>query len=190
MQKGKGRSESTGSGESPELTTTLYHELRHLAVGRMAAEPGLQTLDGTALVHEAWLRLGGDHQPDWANRAQFFSAAAEAMRRILIDRARHRKARRHGGGHIRIDLDATMRDFADPAASKEQDVILLSLHEALDRLSAGDPETADLVKLRYFIGMTTGEAAEALGLTRRTAERRLQFARAWLSREMKRDDGP
>ena len=173
-------------GAEDVLTATLYHELRKVAIGRMSSERGPQTLQATALVHEAWLRLGGDHQPDWANRAQFFSAAAEAMRRILVDRARRRRALRHGGGKRRIDLDATQQEFAESIEGPVNDDLLIALHEALDQLNEVDSQSASLIKLRYFAGMTAGEAAKAFDLSQRTAERRLSHARAWLGREIKR----
>ena len=155
-----------------------------MAVGKMHNEYVPQTLQATALVHEAWLRVGGEAQPKWASRAQFFSAAAEAMRRILIDRARRRKAIRHGGGKIRIALDAETHAAAECIVAEADDEALLVLHEALDNLDEGDPETGNIVKLHYFAGMTVEEVASALGMSKRTTERRLAFARAWLGREI------
>lgn len=169
------------------MTSTLYHELRKVAIGRMTGERAPQTLQATALVHEAWLRLGGDRQPEWANRAQFFSAAAEAMRRILVERARRRKAMRHGGGKQRIDIDATQREFPESIEAPANDDMIIALHEALDKLAQADAQSADLVKLRYFAGLSTAEAATALDLSHRTTERRLSFARAWLGREISRN---
>jgi RNA polymerase sigma factor (TIGR02999 family) len=156
-----------------------------VASRRMAQERAPQTLQATALVHEAWLRVGGDQQPAWANRKQFFSAAAEAMRRILIDRARRRQAIRHGGGQIRIEIDAGEKEFANHIEIESGDATLIALHDALEELAEGDPATADLVKLRYFAGMTVQEASQALEIPKRTAERRLSFARSWLQRKMK-----
>lgn len=172
----------------PELVTAVYAELRRLAAGRMARESGPQTLQATALVHEAWLRLGGEQQPDWANRAQFFAAAAEAMRRILVERARRRQAIRHGGGQERVDFEALNWEHADATSMAQNDVQVIRLHEALERLAAEDPEVAEIVKLRYFGGASISEAARSLGLAERTAERRLQFARAWLGRELQAED--
>lgn len=156
---------------------------------RMAQERAPLTLQATALVHEAWLRVGGDQQPEWASRKQFFSAAAEAMRRILVDRARRRRASRHGGGQVRVDMDAGQQEFADRIEVGAGDETIIVLHDALEELAEGDEATADLVKLRYFAGMTVDEAAEALDISKRTAERRLAFARSWLQRKMKQMTG-
>ncbi|HSH09243.1 MAG TPA: ECF-type sigma factor [Oceanipulchritudo sp.] len=178
------RRQETGGGL--DLTTTVYGELRRLAAARMARERTPQTLQATALVHEAWLRMGGDSQPAWINRAHYFSAAAEAMRRILIDRARSRRALRHGGSWYRIDLEAGNCDFVDSISCEKDDEELIALHEALDHFEAHYHQAATLIKLRYFVGMTVEEAAEVLELSKSTAERRLAFARAWLAREMER----
>ncbi len=161
------------------LLPLVYDELRRIAAAKMAGEPGGQTLQPTALVHEAWLRLGGDEQPTWQNRAPFFGAAAEAMRRILIDRARRRHAVRHGGGQERLDVD----DLELPAPS-ENDGELLAVHEALDQLAQIDAPKAELVKLRYFAGLTIDEAALTLGISPPTAKRWWAFARAWLYQEI------
>ena len=174
------------TGGRVDLTTTVYGELRRLAALWMARERMPQTLQATALVHEAWLRLGGDSQSEWINQAQYFSAAAEAMRRILIDRARRRRALPHGGNWYRIDLDVDNCDFADGISCVRADEELIALHEALDKFEGHYQLAATLIKLRYFVGMTVGEAAEVLGLSKSTAERRLAFARAWLAREMER----
>jgi len=163
-----------------ELLPLVYNELRRLAAYKMANEPPGQTLQATALVHEAWLRLGGDKQPAWQNRAHFFSAAAEAMRRILIDRARHRRAMRHGGGLQRVDLNEV-----ELAAETKNDDELLAVSEALYKLTVEDPRKAELVKLRYFVGLTLEEAAQTLGISEPTAKRWWAFARAWLYREIK-----
>jgi RNA polymerase sigma factor (TIGR02999 family) len=146
----------------------------------MAREPAGQTLQPTALVHEAWLRLGGDEQPTWQNRAHFLGAAAEAMRRILIDNARRRRALRHGGGQERVDIDDL-----ELAAVVDNDDQLLAVHEALDKLAAQDPRKAELVKLRYFAGLTIEEAALALGISEPTAKRWWTFARTWLYQEIR-----
>lgn len=162
-----------------ELLPLVYGELRQLAAAKMARESAAMTLQPTALVHEAWLRLGGDHQAGWENRAHFFGAAAEAMRRILIDRARRRHARRHGGGQERVNIDDI-----DVAGAAKADDTLLAVHEALDRFAAIEPKKAELVKLRYFVGLTIEEAASALGVSEPTAKRWWAFARAWLFREI------
>jgi RNA polymerase sigma factor (TIGR02999 family) len=166
------------------LTETLYGELRKLAASRMADERQAHTLQPTALVHEAWLRMGGDKQPVWANRAQFFSSAAKVMRRILIDRARRRNALRHGGGMHRVEMDALNWDGVDAAAAEANDGSLLALNEALTKLAQTDPETAELVEMVYFAGAKIADVAGVLGLSPRTAERRLAYARAWLSQEL------
>ena len=171
--------EAGDAGVAEQLLTLVYDELRRLAAAKMARESAGQTLQPTALVHEAWLRLGGDRQPGWQNRAHFFAAAAEAMRRILIDRARHRHALRHGGGQERVNVDDI-----DLAATAGSDGQLLAVHEALDKLAAEDPRKADLVKLRYFTGLTIEEAAQTLGISEPTAKRWWAYARAWLYREI------
>lgn len=172
-------------GEEPpaeRLLPLVYGELRKLAAAKMAREAPGVTLQATALVHEAWLRLGGDEQPAWENRAHFFSAAAEAMRRILIDGARRRRAARHGGGAEKVSADATGFEAAAPAEDDE----LVLLHEALGALAAHDPRKAELVKLNYFVGLTLEEAARVLGISTRTAERDWAYARAWLFNEIER----
>lgn len=170
-----------------DLLSAVYGELRKLAASRMAREYGPQTLQATALVHEAWIRMGGDDQPNWANKAQFFSAAAEAMRRIMVERARKRQALRHGGGQKRVEFDALNWENLDLTSVEGNDREVVGLHEALEKLAIGDPETAELVKLRYFAGLSVKESAQATGLSERTAERRIAYARAWLGREMERD---
>ncbi|MEX0322261.1 MAG: ECF-type sigma factor [Puniceicoccaceae bacterium] len=166
-----------------DLTTSLYQELRKLAAARMANQAGPQTLQATALVHEAWLRLGGENQPNWENRAHFFASVAEVMRNILVDRARRRKRIRHGGKLHRVDLETTGSEGMN-AISAARDDEFITLHEALERLEAIDPEPANLLKLRYFAGLTIPELAEATDLSRRTTERRLAYARSWLGSEM------
>jgi RNA polymerase sigma factor (TIGR02999 family) len=166
------------------LTHSFYGELRKLAGARMATERAPQTLQATALVHEAWLRMGADHQPDWVNRAQLYVSAAKVMRRILIDRARKRQAVRHGGGQHRVDMDAVNWERVDAGQAASNDQSLLLVNEALKKLQMEDRNTANLVELHYFGGMTISELANTLGLSRRTAERRLAFARAWLGREL------
>jgi len=158
-----------------ELLPLVYAELRQLAAARLADEKPGQTLQATALVHEAYLRLVGGEQPrDWNGRGHFFAAAAEAMRRILINRARDRHRLKRGGGRNRVDLDA----LADLATAPDAD--LLDLDDALDRLAASHPQAAELVKLRFFAGFPLHESAAALGIPPRTADRLWAFARAWL----------
>ncbi|MSU49778.1 MAG: sigma-70 family RNA polymerase sigma factor [Opitutus sp.] len=160
------------------LLPLVYEQLRHLAAARMAREAAGHTLQPTALVHEAWLRLGADHQPDWKSRAQFFAAAAEAMRRILIDSARKRLAQRRGGRQEHVNIDDI--DVAGTA----DDARVLRVNDALEKLALDDPEKAELVKLRYFAGFTLEEAAQALGIAEPTARRWWAYARAWLLKEM------
>ncbi|MBI4624362.1 MAG: sigma-70 family RNA polymerase sigma factor [Verrucomicrobia bacterium] len=166
-----------------QLLPLVYRELRKLAAAKMGRESAAQTLQPTALVHEAWLRLGGEQQPNWQNRAHFFAAAAEAMRRILIDRARKRRARRHGGDQVRVDADELDR-VADLDRNDDQ---LLAVHEALDQLAAEDPKKAEFVKLRFFAGFTLEEAAHALGIPEGTAKRWWTYSRAWLFRAISAD---
>lgn len=156
-----------------DLLPLVYEELRKLAAARMAAERPGHTLDATALVHEAYLRLIGDQHFD--GKSHFFAAAAEAMRRVLVNHARDRARLKRGGRRSRVDLD----QLTTPAAAAYDD--LLELDDALDRLANEFPFAAELVKLRFFAGMTLGDAAEALGLPRRTADRLWAFARAWLA---------
>jgi RNA polymerase sigma factor (TIGR02999 family) len=180
-----GMGESMSEGQSmpqsqQEWLPLVYDELRKLAAQKMARESPGQTLQATALVHEAWLRLGGDQQPTWENRAHFFAAAAEAMRRILIDRARRRHAVRHGAEVRRVSL----QDLE--LAAEADDEQLLAVHEALDRLAARDAVKAELVKLRFFAGLTMPQAARVLGFSEATAKRHWAYARAWLYREINR----
>ena len=163
-----------------ELLALVYDELRRLAAHKMANEMPGQTLQPTALVHEAWLHLGGDEQPAWKNRAHFFGAAGEAMRRILVDRAREKQALKRGGKLERVDLDAV--ELPSPMPDDQ----LLALDEALDRLSTVDTRAAEMVKLCFFIGLTQEEAARELGVSLSTAERIWGFARLWLLREVRK----
>jgi RNA polymerase sigma factor (TIGR02999 family) len=165
-----------------ELLPLVYEELRKLAAARMAAERGDHTLNPTALVHEAYLRLvGGDTPQDWDGRGHFFASAAEAMRRILVESARRRGRVRHGGGLRRVDwLDG---EAAEAPADDDQ---LLVLDDSLTRLAAARPQAAQLVQLRFFSGLTIDEAAPVVGLSPRTARRLWVFARAWLRRDMAR----
>ena len=161
-----------------ELLSTVYAELRKLAAAKMARESTGQTLQTTALVHEAWLRMGGEAQPRWETRAHFFGAAAEAMRRILVDRARHKQRDKHGGGLRRVDWENL-----DVAMAGDDDAVM-AVHEALDRLALHDPIGAKLIELRFFAGLPNGEAARVLGLAERTAKRTWAYARAWLKKEL------
>jgi RNA polymerase sigma factor (TIGR02999 family) len=158
----------------------VYDELRRLARARLASESSGQTLQATALVHEAYLRLvGRDPGVAWDGRGHFFASAAEAMRRILVEKARRKRRLRHGGGLGRIDLDQ-VASVGDDASGD-----VLALHEALDQLAAEEPVVAEVVKLRYFAGLTTEQAALALGISLRTANRHWTFARAWLYQRLK-----
>ncbi|MFI5335264.1 MAG: ECF-type sigma factor [Opitutales bacterium] len=167
-----------------EFFPLVYGELRRLASAKMAREAANYTLQPTALVHEAWLRLGGDAQPGWQNRRHFFGAAAEAMRRILIERARRRQAVRHGGAHERVDWAQ-----AEAAGAPEPDGQILRLNEALEQLAALDAPKAELVKLRYFVGLSVEEVAQTMEISPATAHRWWVFARAWLIRAMQDQDG-
>ncbi len=173
MEQGEVRAET--------LLPMVYDELRRLASSRMAREAKGHTLQATALVHEAWMRLAGPNGEtrDWKNRNHFFSAAGEAMRRILVDHARKKKSAKRGGGtpHEPID-EATIQLTAPPDE-------LLAVHEALERLALEDPQAADLVKLRYFVGMTMDEAAEALEMKKRSAEALWTYSKAWLHRAIR-----
>lgn len=167
-----------------QLLPLVYEELRKLAAVRMANEAAGHTLQPTALVHEAWLRLAGnDANVQFANRAHFFAAAAEAMRRILIERARRKSAEKRGGDWQRIDLDKV-----DIAADADDDTLLL-VNEALEKLAQEDANAAEIAKLRFFGGLTLEEAAQVLGVTKRTADRYWAFARVWLFDEMRRTLG-
>jgi RNA polymerase sigma factor (TIGR02999 family) len=158
-----------------DLLPLVYDELRRLAAARMAAERSDHTLDATALVHEAYLRLVGGEQPqDWNGRGHFFAAAAEAMRRILVESARRKGRLRHGGDRQRLDLDQ-LSIAADGSGDD-----LLALDDALGRLEAEEPEVAAVVKLRYFAGLTAEEAAAGLAISKRTADRHFAYAKAWL----------
>jgi RNA polymerase sigma factor (TIGR02999 family) len=176
------RAEQGDAQAAEQILPLVYDELRKLAAAKMAREPAGQTLQATALVHEAWLRLCGDHQPNWKSRTQFLAAVAEAMRRILIDSARRKQALRRGGAVDKLSLDADAIEVATPMTDDE----LLLLNEALDALAAHDPRKADLVKQWCFVGLTVPEAAKALGISERTASRDLAYAKAWLFGEMKR----
>jgi RNA polymerase sigma factor (TIGR02999 family) len=170
-----------GDAEAPAaLLDLVYHELRRLAARRMAGEAPGQTLQATALVHEAWLRLIGDENRRFENRTHFFAAAAEAMRRILIERARRRHTVRHGGHYERVHLQEDM------LASPDDDEQLLSLNDALQKLELKHPIQAQVVKLRYFAGMSNEEIAALLGVALSTVKNYWNFSKAWLFREIKR----
>jgi RNA polymerase sigma factor (TIGR02999 family) len=157
-----------------QLLPLVYDELRRLAAQKLAQEKPGQTLDATALVHEAYLRLvGGDQAPQWDGRSHFFAAAAEAMRRILVENARRKRSRKHGGGRSRQELDSGL------IAAPQADDGLLALDEALTRLATTEPQVAQLVKLRYFAGLTIPQAAAQLGIAPRTADAWWSYAKAW-----------
>ena len=175
--------ESVARGDvraAEELLPLVYDELRKLAAHRMTGESAGHTLQATALVHEAWLRLVGSDQKQWENRAHFFGAAAEAMRRILVEHARRKRSLKRGGGAEHIEFDESALVLAAPPEE------LLAVHEALDQLAREDAAAAELVKLRYFLGMTMEEAAAAMGLAKRTAENLWTYARVRLHREIRR----
>ena len=177
LQHGDGRA-------ADELLPLVYEELRHLAASRLAREAAGQTLQATALVHEAWLRLVGqgapELRPEWNGRAHFFGAAAEAMRRILVERARKKSRVRHGGVQQRVEFEQATFATEDP------DETVLALNDALERLALESPEKAQVVKLRYFAGMEHAETARVLGIAEITARRHWQYARAWLYADLKR----
>jgi RNA polymerase sigma factor (TIGR02999 family) len=173
----QGRSQATD-----ELLPLVYDELRRMAAQKMGQEKPGQTLDATALVHEAYLRLVDTaEQPRWQNRRHFFAAAAESMRRILVDTARRKKTAKHGGQRVRQELDEAQLVSAEP------DEDLLALDEALEKFARKDPTKAELVKLRYFAGMTADEAAETIGVSSSTGERYWNYARAWLHQQIQID---
>ena len=174
--------DAIGHGDSKaaeELLPLVYDELRRLAAYKMANEAPGQTLQPTALVHEAWLRLVGDGDPGWQSRTHFFAAAAEAMRRILIDRARRKLALRRGGGQARVELDESAIEA--PA----DDERILQVHEALDALAVEDPEKAQIVKLRFFVGLSHEEIAALLGVNEKTVRRHWEVAKVWLFQRIK-----
>lgn len=176
--------DSTADGSSrPQSYTAdslaeLYDELRRIAAVQMAQRPAGSTLQPTALVHEAWLRLGNT-RAEWQSRAHFLAAAAEAMRHILIDRARQRRALRHGGGQQRVNIE----EIEVPIDIEDDDRVI-AISDAIDRLAVENPQVADLVKLRCFAGLEIGDAAKMLGIPRSTAYRRWDYARAWLHKEL------
>jgi RNA polymerase sigma factor (TIGR02999 family) len=167
-----------GDSKAEELIDLVYDELRRLAASKLAREAPGQTLQPTALVHEAWLRLMGDQTLSFNDREHFFRASAEAMRRILIDRARRKHSQRHGGDYQRADLEGF--DLAAPAVDEQ----LLAVNEALEKLTLEHPVQAELVKLRYFAGLTNEEVSEVMGISVSTAKNYWVFSRAWLLNEM------
>ena len=174
-----------GEAESTDkLLPVVYDALRRMAAQKMSAEPAGHTLQPTALVHEAWLQLVDAPNQTWQNRAHFFGAASEAMRRLLIDRARRKQAKRRGAGAALLDVD----DFE--IAAPQADDQLIALNDALDRFAQLEPQQAELVKLRYFVGFKIEEAAEILGISEATAKRWWAYARAWLFREISTPDRP
>jgi RNA polymerase sigma factor (TIGR02999 family) len=169
--------QAIGRGEkhtSEDLIPLVYNELRRLAALRLANEAAGQTLQPTALVHEAWIRLVESNAQQWENRAHFFAAAAEAMRRILIDRARRKFRLKHGGGQERVDIEKI--DLADSLPDER----ILLVDEALERLKAEDPETAQIVVLKFFGGLTNEEIVSITGKSDRTIRRQWEYAKAWL----------
>jgi RNA polymerase sigma factor (TIGR02999 family) len=176
---------ATGDAKAAaDLLPLVYDELRRLAAARLAAERPGQTFQATALVHEAYLRLvGADPAQPWNGRGHFFAAAAEAMRRILVEEARRKGRAKHGGGRRRVDLD----DLTQATPDADDDLVALS--EALDRLAAASPQAAELVKLRYFAGFTGREAAGLLGVSPREADQLWAYARAWLLDQLADDPG-
>jgi RNA polymerase sigma factor (TIGR02999 family) len=163
---------------SEELLPLMYNDLRNLAAAKMASQPAGHTLQATALVHEAWLRVS-EEKHEWKDRRHFFAAAAEAMRRILVDQARRKLSQKRGGQQERVPLDQL--DIAMQSEPGE----ILRVHEALQRLAAEDPLKSELIKLRFFVGLRIPEAAEALGISPTTAKRHWAFARAWLYDELR-----
>jgi RNA polymerase sigma factor (TIGR02999 family) len=172
------RVSSRGGHAAEELLPLVYEDLRKLASRRMARLAPGQTLQATALVHEAWLRLVAEDQRTWENRAHFFAAAAESMRRVLVDSVRRRIRLKRGGGQLRLDID----EVELTGASRDENVLLID--EALERLQAEDPQKARLVVLKFFGGLTDREVAFSLGVTERTVERHWAFAKAWLLRRI------
>jgi RNA polymerase sigma factor (TIGR02999 family) len=169
-------------GPPGDLSTDLYNELRGLAGGKLASESHEFTLQATALVHEAWLKLSAMERQQWTSRRHFVGAAAETMRRILIDRARRRNRVRHGAALQRVDFDSV--DVAETAP----DDVLLRVDEALEKLAAGAPGHAELVKLRFFMGLSIADAAGVLGVSPATARRQWAYVRAWLMVELRRPE--
>jgi RNA polymerase sigma factor (TIGR02999 family) len=178
------QSADQGGGASEELLPLVYQELRQLAASRMAQEAAGQTLQPTALVHEAWLRLFDGNARVWQNRAHFFGAATQAMRRILIDRARRKLSQKRGGGQEVVNIEDV--DIAETATDER----VLLIDEALERLQARDAELAQVVALKFFGGLTNAEVAEMLGVTERTVQNKWTFAKAWLLENIREEMTP
>ena len=175
--------EVVGAGDeraAEQLPPLVYEELRRLAAAKMASEAPTQTLQPTALVHEAWLRLARQSRADWKNREHFYAVASEVMRRILVDRARRRRSGKHGGDLERVDLDAV------ESVVRLDDAVVLQVHDALARLEAEDAVKAEVVKLRFFAGLQNPEIAALLRVFEKTVQRHWAFAKAWLFRAMRR----
>jgi len=172
--------DATSAGSAEALLPLVYEELRKLAAARLGNEWDTSTLQPTALVHEVWLRLVSSEPQIWQSRSHFFAAAAESMRRILIDRARRKHALKRGAGHKLLNLDDVQ------VADTVDDGSLLLIDEAIEKLAARDKQSAELVKLRFFVGMNYEQAAQAMGISERSAKRCWTFARAWLFRELSR----
>ncbi len=173
------RIESGDPSAADQLLPLVYDELRRLAAQKLAHEKPGQTLQATALVHDAYLRLVDVEQAQhWNSRGHFFAAAAEAMRRMLVERARRKKRRRHGGGRNRVDLDTEL------LISDDTDDAMLSVNDALDQLATDEPQAAEVVKLRYFAGLTIEETAAAMNISVRTVNRHWTYARAWLYEQL------
>lgn len=170
------------SGAADELLPLIYEELRILAAQKLSHEKPGQTIQATALVHEAYIRLVGEEERNWDNRGHFFAAAAEAMRRILVDNARRKRSIRHGGERQKISLTKAFPAIVD---SKDD---ILALNEVLDKLTNEDPKLAELIKLRYFAGLTLDQIARIMGIGRRTADRYWALGRAWLYQEITQED--
>ena len=176
--------ESGDPSAAQDLLPLIYDELRSLAAAKMADESPDNTLQATALVHDAYIRLVGEESQNWKGRTHFFAAAAEAMRRILIDNARRKKRGKHGGGQHKVSLDDIDPTVEGPLTD------IIALDEAIDKLAEEDQAVADLVKLHYFAGLTFGQAANILGVSRRTADRYWAYARAWLYQEISEAEKP
>ncbi|MDG2488035.1 MAG: ECF-type sigma factor [Roseibacillus sp.] len=171
-----------GTCTAGDLLPAVYEELRRLARSKMAGERPDHTLQATALVHEVWIRLERSSAGSWQNRNHFFGAAAEAMRRILVDHARKHLSQKRGSGAQKVELDSALSSIVVKAPREE----LIAIHEALDKLEEEDPQVSQLVKLRYFVGMTMAEAADAMDLKKRSAEALWTYGKAWLHREIKK----
>jgi RNA polymerase sigma factor (TIGR02999 family) len=170
--------ESSDPKAAEELLPIVYEELRRVAAVKMAREPGNQTLQATALVHEAWLKLTNESQSAWRNRQHFFAMAAEVMRRILVDRARKRLTKKQGGDLERVDLEGI------EVPMKVDDEIVIKVHDSLEQLHREDPAKAQVVKLKFFVGLTNAEIATLLDLNEKTVRRHWSFAKAWLFRDL------